>query len=101
VENLPVKRKSRGRSKGDKGKSGWVQCAGCGELVPRDKAKKVTRRVSMVDYALAKELRQKGAYIAAPVETKYYCVSCAVHRRVVKVRAKNERRTRPRKRRRR
>ncbi|MCK4424481.1 30S ribosomal protein S26e [Candidatus Bathyarchaeota archaeon] len=98
---MPVKRKSRGRSKGGKGKSGLVQCAGCGQLVPRDKAKKVTRRVSMVDYALAKELRQKGAYITAPAETKYYCISCAVHRHIVSVRAKNERRTRPRKRRRR
>lgn len=96
---MPFKRKSRGRSKGGKGRSDLVQCAACGEMVPRDKAKKVTRRVSMVDYALAKELRQKGAYIAAPVETKYYCISCAVHRRVVKVRAKNERRKRPRRRR--
>jgi small subunit ribosomal protein S26e len=88
---VPVKRKSRGRSKGSKGKSALVQCSGCGELVPRDKAKKVSRRVSMVDYALAKELRQKGAYIASPVETRYYCVSCAVHRGVVKVRARDER----------
>jgi len=98
---LPYKRKSRGRSKGGKGRSGFVQCAGCSELVPRDKAKKVTRRVSMVDPALAKELRQKGAYISAPVETKYYCISCAVHRGIVKVRAKNERRTRLKRRRRR
>jgi len=98
---MPFKRKSRGRSKGDKGSGGFVQCVSCGAMVPRDKAKKVTKRVSMVDFALAKELRQKGAYITAPMTTKYYCVSCAVHRGVVKVRAKTERRTRPRKRRRR
>lgn len=98
MKRLPVKRKSRGRSKGGKGKSSLVQCNSCGELVPRDKAKRVSRRVSVVDYALAKELRQKGTYIAAPVETKYYCVSCAVHRGVVKVRARNERKRRRRKR---
>ncbi|MCK4439377.1 30S ribosomal protein S26e [Candidatus Bathyarchaeota archaeon] len=98
---MPYKRKSHGRSKGGKGRSGVVQCGSCGQMVPRDKAKKVTKRVSMVDYALSKELRQKGAYISAPVTTKYYCVSCAVHRGVVKVRAKSERHTRPRKRRRR
>lgn len=68
----------------------------CGSMVPRDKAKKSTRRVSFVDYALAKELRQKGTYIAAPMDTKYYCVSCAVHRGIVKVRAEKDRRTRPR-----
>lgn len=96
---MPFKRKSRGRSKGGKGSSGAVQCASCGSMVPRDKAKKVTKRFSIVDYQLAKELRQKGTYIAAPATTKYYCVSCAVHRGVVKVRAENERRTRTRPRR--
>ena len=95
---MPSKRKSRGRSKGGKGSSGVIQCASCGSMVPRDKAKKVTKRLSIVDYALAKELRQKGTYIAVPSDTKYYCVSCAVHRGVVKVRAESERRmrTRPR-----
>lgn len=93
---MPVKRKSRGRSKGGKGRSGFVQCSMCGELVPRDKAKKMTRRVSMVNPLLAKELRQKGAYIASQTQTKYYCVSCAVHRGVVKVRARNDRKRRSR-----
>ncbi len=96
---MPMKRKSRGRSKGGKGRGGHVQCSLCGELVPRDKAKRVSRRVSMVDSALYKELRQKGTYITSRTETKYYCVSCAVHRGVVKVRAKDERKHRPRRRR--
>ena len=39
---MPKKRKSRGRSKGGKGRSELVHCSGCGCLVPRDKAKKVT-----------------------------------------------------------
>ncbi|HEY4675412.1 MAG TPA: 30S ribosomal protein S26e [Candidatus Bathyarchaeia archaeon] len=93
---MPFKRKSRGRSKGSKGASGTVQCAMCGQVVPRDKAKKVTRRSSIVDYQLAKELRQKGTYLASWVDTKYYCVSCAVHRGIVKVRARDERHTRTR-----
>ncbi|MEM3596668.1 MAG: 30S ribosomal protein S26e [Candidatus Bathyarchaeia archaeon] len=91
---MPYKRKSRGRSKGDKGSSGPVQCAMCGQLVPRDKAKKVTVRRSIVDPQLAKELRQRGAYISSLVDTKYYCISCAVHRGIVKVRAREERRLR-------
>ena len=97
---MPFKRKSRGRSKGSKGSSGVVQCAMCGQMVPRDKAKKVTRRTSLVDPQLAKELRQKGTYLGGWVDTKYYCVSCAVHRGIVKVRAENERRMRLRPRRR-
>jgi small subunit ribosomal protein S26e len=95
---LPFKRKSRGRSKGGKGSSGVVQCAGCGALVPRDKAKKSTRRLALVDYQLAKELRQKGTYISSSFDTKHYCVSCAVHRGIVKVRAEKERHMRPRRR---
>ena len=98
---MPVKRKSRGRAKGSKGRGAMVQCGSCGQLVPRDKAKRVSRRISMVDSALYKELRQKGTYIASRTETRYYCVSCAVHRGVVKVRAKNERKQRTRRRQRR
>ncbi|UCE28747.1 MAG: 30S ribosomal protein S26e [Candidatus Bathyarchaeota archaeon] len=89
---MPVKRKSRGRSKGGKGKSGFVQCNKCGQLVPRDKAKKVSRRVSLVDSRLFKELRKAGTYVASQTATKYYCVSCAVHSGVVKVRSRDERR---------
>ncbi|MCW4021237.1 MAG: 30S ribosomal protein S26e [Candidatus Bathyarchaeota archaeon] len=88
---MPIKRKSRGRSKGQKGRSSLVQCSSCGELVPRDKAKKSTRRVSLVDPTLGKELRQQGAYMPGRVATKYYCISCAVHRGVVKVRSKDSR----------
>ncbi|RJS75849.1 30S ribosomal protein S26e [Candidatus Bathyarchaeota archaeon] len=91
---MPIKRKSRGRSKGRKGKSSLVQCSSCGELVPRDKAKKVTHRISLVDSTLSKELRQKGAYLPSRVTTRYYCVSCAVHRGVVKVRSKESRKRR-------
>lgn len=88
------KRKNRGRSKGQKGRGDIVQCSGCGELVPRDKAKKVTRRISVVDPALARELKQKGAYISSRVETFYYCVSCAIFRGIVKIRAREERKAR-------
>jgi small subunit ribosomal protein S26e len=89
---LPIKRKSRGRSKGSKGRSDLVQCSSCGGLVPSDKAKKVSRPVTLVEPVLARELRQKGTYLPTHFQTKIYCVSCAVHRGVVKVRAKDDRR---------
>lgn len=86
------KRKSRGRSKGGKGRGELIQCSNCGMLVPRDKAKRVTTWVSLVEPTLAKELRAKGAYIARQRVVKTYCVSCAVHFGVSKVRAREERR---------
>ncbi|MCX8188086.1 MAG: 30S ribosomal protein S26e [Nitrososphaeria archaeon] len=88
---MAKKRKSRGRGKGGKGRSEMVQCTNCGAMVPRDKAKKVTARLSFVDPTLAKELKAAGTYIPSEKTVKYYCISCAVHFGVVKVRAKEER----------
>jgi len=89
---MSKKRKSRGRSKGGKGRSGFISCSNCGALVPRDKAKKVTTRLSMVEPTLARELRAQSVYIAAPTTVLYYCISCSVHYGIVRVRAKSERR---------
>lgn len=88
---MPKKRKSGGRSKGGKGRGGHVQCSFCGKMVPRDKAKKVTRYVSLVDFRIAKELRQQGAIIPRERVTKTACISCAVHRGLVKIRSKADR----------
>ncbi len=96
---MPKKRSSGGRSKGGKGRSGMVQCSYCGALVPRDKAKRVTRWTSLVDSRLLKELQDQGARVSRERTTKYLCISCAVHRGVVKVRGKDERKSRPRQRR--
>lgn len=90
---MPKKRKSRGRSKGSKGRSEVVQCTACGALVPKDKAKKVTTTVSFIDPALAKELRAKGAYIAVGKTLKYLCISCAIFQGVVKIRARDQRKS--------
>lgn len=86
------KRKSRGRSKGGKGRSELTQCSNCGMQTPRDKAKRVTTWVSLVEPSLARELRARGAFIARQKVVKHLCVSCAVHFGVTKVRAREERR---------
>ena len=91
---MPKKRRSGGRSKGRKGLSGKVQCASCGAQVPRDKAKRSTRYKSLVDSALYKELRAQGSQIARSRTERWYCISCAVHHRVVKVRSKTSRHSR-------
>jgi len=76
---LAKKRKSGGRHQGGHGASHNVQCSRCGRLVPADKAKKFTKRVSSVDPQLARELRQQGSYIETRRLTSYYCISCAIH----------------------
>ncbi|HRR55010.1 MAG TPA: 30S ribosomal protein S26e [Candidatus Methanomethylicus sp.] len=89
---MPKKRKSRGRSKGAKGQSGRVQCDLCGAWCPRDKVIKVTKPVSLVEPQLARDLQKQGALIMRRIVTKNYCVKCAISKRVVKVRAKDDRR---------
>ena len=94
-KRMPVKRKIRGRRKGDKGKEGLVQCDNCGAFVPRSKIQRVTRRVSLVRGDLARELKEKGAYIAENVVVKNLCISCAIHYGVLKVRARKARKAKP------
>ncbi len=88
---LAKKRRSGGRTRGKKGRGSLVTCSFCGKLVPREKAKKVTSTVSVVDFRIRKELRQKGALIPTTKVLKYACISCAVHRGIVKIRSKDER----------
>lgn len=76
-----------------------VQCSYCGAQVPRDKAKRTTRYTSLVDSRVLKELKDQGATINRTKTTKYLCISCAVHRGVVNIRAKEDRRFVPRRRR--
>jgi small subunit ribosomal protein S26e len=92
VPYMPLKRASRGRKKGGKGSSDRVQCSNCGATVPRDKAKKVTSRLNLVEHSLAKELRAQGAYIASPTVLKHYCISCAIHFGILKIRSADSRR---------
>ena len=85
------KRKSGGRSKGNKGRSSMVQCRGCGRMVPKDKAKKKSRYSSLVDPVLGRELRAQGSFIPREKKMEYFCISCAVHRGYSSIRSKSER----------
>ncbi|MHA1606011.1 MAG: 30S ribosomal protein S26e [Candidatus Freyarchaeota archaeon] len=91
---LPKKRKSRGRAKGSAGRKELIPCAFCGKLIPRDKAKKVTRYTTLVDPVIARELRKQGAYIPREKVVLHYCISCGIHRGLIKVRAEAERKSR-------
>ena len=88
---MPKKRKSRGRSKGAKGKAVRIHCSQCGALVPRDKAKRITVRRTLLEPMLAEELKEKGVFIPAQMVTKYYCISCAMFHGIVRARAREER----------
>lgn len=91
---MPKKRKSGGRRKGGKGKEDLTQCDECGALIPRSKAVRITRPLSVIDPQLAKELRMRGAIIPRYRVTRYLCIRCAIHRGIIKIRPEAERKRR-------
>jgi len=93
VNKIPKKRKSGGRSKGKQGTRGRVQCSKCGRMVPIDKIKRITTYTSPVDYRMQKELRDQGTYIPRIKTIKNLCISCAVHTKKIKIRAKSDRKS--------
>jgi len=48
--------------------------------------------LSLVEHQLAKELRAQGTYIASPRILKWYCISCAIHFKILKIRSASKRR---------
>ena len=85
------KRRSGGKTGSKKGKQGSIHCEKCGRLVPRGKAKRVTKYVTLVDGTIGKELRDAGAIIPSRQVTNWYCISCAIHTHKVHIRAGNDR----------
>ena len=94
---MPVKRKGRGRDKGkgSKGRSEYVYCHNCRRRIPIDKAIKRVVWVPVVRGSLAKELVKQGTFIPKKREVRYYCISCAIHFGIVKIRSRDKRKALP------
>jgi small subunit ribosomal protein S26e len=92
------KRRNAGRSKKNSGHKRTVNCLNCGRLVPRDKAIKRFMIKNMVDPSSTTDVLAACIYRDVELPKNYqktfYCVSCAVHRRVVRVRRWDLRRQR-------
>lgn len=85
---MAKKRKSGGRKTG---RGRMVSCSRCGRRVPIDKAKKITKRVSIVERDVARDIRKQDGYVSSTYRTAYYCISCAVASHIVDIRASNMR----------
>jgi small subunit ribosomal protein S26e len=95
---MPKKRRNGGRGKMNSGRKQTVNCLNCGKLVPRDKAIKRFTIKNIVDASSLKDVQEATIYADYDLPKQYqktfYCVSCAVHRRVVRVRRHDLRRVR-------
>ncbi len=88
---MPKKRRNRGRRLSGAGHEGMVQCSLCGASIPADKAIKETRWVSPIRGQISSELEKQGTYVSKKPVTRYYCISCAIHRGIVRPRAEEDR----------
>ena len=95
---MPCKRRNNGRSKMNQGHTRAVNCSNCNRLVPKDKCiKKFTVR-DMVDASSKEDIKAVQVYENFVIPKTYnkltYCISCAIHARIVRSRAVENRKIR-------